>query len=350
MAQSCVPRVIRNEMVATLLWNRWSRRFLRDPADPGSGTWLEKISASSANNCSRPKIVFRCRLCSWYFGITSASTSVVPHQETQRYIDGVVEGKAASFSGHERSTFHRAAALLFTGHDSAESTVGAPSVQEFESVLARIVSGTSPNDGMAGVGGGRKVRTIAHCLSEACKVPQQEFLENACSIALLRDARRSRLDIRFVAVDRRYNTMHGFVGRFRQRRGGAMNVAAATLKIITNFCVSKAGTSRAKLNRRLRIHIAERVHMITTDAAADEVLASEILREELSEHVKPKLKAVQFVLRDKAHASTRLLRRPFREDSDVDMVLHRLLRSSASPAQMIQHFVPSVIYAIYNHL
>ena len=172
--------------------------------------------------------------------------------------------------------------------------------------------------------------------SEAIKIDQQKFLAGARSICLTRDARRLRLDIRFSAVSDDFQILSGFLGRHRQKHGGSVHIARATILLLTRFCSTRIGTTRVRLDRPLLHKLRKAIHMLTTDAASDELLASEMARHSLSNDVRPFLQNLQFILRDKAHASTRVLRRPFKADEEIEHVLDRLVRGKDSPSQMIQ--------------
>ena len=54
---------------------------------------------------------------------------------------------------------------------------------------------SSPNKGFSGLGEGHEARKFEMCLSEAVKGVDQDFLGRAQSISLMRDARKSRLNV-----------------------------------------------------------------------------------------------------------------------------------------------------------
>ena len=117
-------------------------------------------------------------------------------------------------------------------------------------------------------------------------------------------------------------------------------------KIMEHFCTQLDLPERKhlgkihqqpELRRSLLDHLRSSVFAITTDAAADEMLASK-MGATLSAHRLANLTPnLQFIMFDKAHASRRVTASPWASDSYLQDVLLNMCRGSGSPARMIQN-------------
>ena len=132
-------------------------------------------------------------------------------------------------------------------------------------------------------------------------------------------------------------------------RLGAMDsdsLASATREILENFCTigkhpPRSATRLFKMGRFdecLFNGIRSKVQILVTDAAAAEILASNILRgRRLGSERQPLLGSVLLIGRDAAHAATRLLKRPWAVIDRVRDVVVKTITSSESIAQKIFH-------------
>ena len=82
-------------------------------------------------------------------------------------------------------------------------------------------------------------------------------------------------------------------------------MAKATRNTVDDCVTVLRGTQRAKLNSGLQRNVLQNAHVITVDAAADEIVASEIVRDPLSSELGPIFPNCRVVLRDKAHSARR---------------------------------------------
>ena len=114
--------------------------------------------------------------------------------------------------------------------------------------------------------------------------------------------------MRFIAVSPELDTHCGLLGissnLSRYGRGGKALVRA-TNAIFTSFATRHPNTDKATLLRSVRRSLRAKCHMVTVDAAADEVLAAELMRRPLMTLFGVLTPNCQIVLRDKAHASRR---------------------------------------------
>ena len=140
-----------------------------------------------------------------------------------------------------------------------------------------------------------------------------------------------RPDTQYIAVNEHLGVWHGLLGRWQQQKGGGLNIAAATVGAVRRFSCRCVGGARRSVNRPLRNHLRKITHILATGAAADGIVASEIMRVAgLSVQMQAAFSRTKIVLRDKAHGSTRLLRRPFKDDAGLDQILHSLIRGNDS--------------------
>ena len=308
----------------------WQRQFLVEPGNPTSGSWLS-ISADGKHAY--------CSTCRRY---VAESPLVHPPNKVQGYVVGSIlcrSLKTANLQRHADCGFHTTATSKLLGLvDPQASLYGAPPLELFESIYDKVVISSASPDSC----GGWKTRHICACLSEAIKVADQDFIKKCESMTLLRDARKNRLDVRFVGVDDMFNVRHGFVGRVRMKTADGRSIAEQTMEVVNRFCSSiLVGGERTPVNKRLRGQFRKAVMLLCTDAAADELLASEMLRggraisAALPADVAfPNIKAV---LRDKAHSSVRVIRRPFKASDTIEQLMHDFVRGKNSPAQMVQN-------------
>ena len=156
------------------------------------------------------------------------------------------------------------------------------------------------------------------CIAEA-------LLARAASITLFRDERKGRLVLRFRSVTQDLDVRSGTAGLARDHGTGARSITMATWAIMKRLCSSFHSAPycpvvmKGTLCQPLLDHVSKTVHVMTLDSAADEVLSAEMMRcpallnNGLQMEITPHL---QFVLRDKAHAS----RRPFDSKSSVCLI------------------------------
>eukprot|EP00974_Lingulodinium_polyedra_P063030 6083459-Lingulodinium_polyedra.AAC.1 len=177
-----------------------------------------------------------------------------------------------------------------------------------------------------------KVRNMVKALARSCKELDQQFLAKAASITLARDVAEGRMAIRFIAVDRDLKVRKGLLGVQRMHDNKAADIVRATIAVLNRFCRTKTGRLLTWLRRRVRSH----VHCITVDSASDEVLASEMMRKPIMDLIRP-VTPHAIVMRDKAHASRRVLSRPWQAIPALKDVVNRWVRGKSSPCQLVMH-------------
>ena len=172
-----------------------------------------------------------------------------------------------------------------------------------------LLHGGAAGSGVPDVGKGTKVRNIVRCLAEASKRCDQQFFKTVKSVALARDARKGRLVVRFTAVDSQLQVRSGMLGLAIGYGSRAEDIFTATNSIVSDFATKYKGMRPAASIPGMATAIRRRVHIITVDSAADEVLAAEMGRKPVLDLMAPVMPNLRIVLRDKAHASRRMLGR-----------------------------------------
>ena len=231
---------------------------------------------------------------------------------------------------HAGSTWHKNA--------MASAVPSAPSERAFTTVIEAVKKGMSAGEsGLASVGKSKKVIDMIYCLGEAAKRHGQKFLLNAESITLFRDARKNRLCIRYAASKKGFKVQNGVLGWSRQQGLSSKCIAKDTTRIIAEFSTSYARGPRPERHKELRRRIRERVHQVVVDSAADELLAGEMGRINVSNDLRPVIPNCRIVLRDKAHAARRPLNRPWTRLPFLKELIERWISTRHSPARMIQN-------------
>ena len=239
---------------------------------------------------------------------------------------------------HAASTQHlKSVCMLIQGSadgiptDKCHEILGAPPLSAFTTLMREIAAGRSIHaiSKLNQVGGRRKLLGLLWCADDALKQWLGSKLDNATTIALLRDAAHSRLLVRIAAIGKDFRPFSALLGM--QRLGaetGADSINEATNAIIKRFATRYSDWKHSMLqpavtgqyNQSRAHHIRAMVHVVATDAASDELLAIAMARRP-DIHAKPGTAAltpnVVVVCRDRSHACKRLLHRPFQAATRV---------------------------------
>lgn len=283
------------------LGSQWRLAFPIDNRFPDRGSWLDTRLIKGAWTLG-------CKVCA-----AAGNVGNFPAYK----VCTVSALQVANFKKHAAAPHHKSAALEYltkdTGSDpglspSSASALGyniAPLAEEFRSLVAAIRKGEATCTS-------RKHAKMTWCITEAIKIMDQRHLARAASITLFRDERNGRLALRFRSVTQDLDVRSGTAGVARDFGTGARNITMATLAMMKRLCSSFQAapycTVEPTLRQSLLDHVRNTVHVMTLDAAADEVLSAEMMRcpallnDDAQREITP---CLQFVLRDKAHASRR---------------------------------------------
>ena len=185
----------------------------------------------------------------------------------------------------------------------------------------------------------QKTIQMVLALAEGVLEADRAHIKDSVSISLMRDVRKGLAAVRFIAVTKNLvvrSGLLGVAGHLHRFGVGAQGLLQTTNHIINNFATANRSTSSENFDNDVRRSLRKHTHMVTVDAASDEVVASEIMRVSASEALSPLTPNVGIVLRDKAHASRRILSRPWKADSYLTEVMDMIASGPDCPAQMIQ--------------
>lgn len=246
---------------------------------------------------------------------------------------------------------------------------GAPPLEHFRLVWDNLRDGGHTHNGIVGVGSHSRVAKISWCIYETLRKSDAEFLLNtAQTIWLARDARKQRLLLRFRAVGFKNGELVsrvGVLGQFKDYETDAAGIADATEAIVQAAMANgkdlpaglRGNALRASANARGASPdeandantILQKVEALTVDAAADELLAGELMRGRCNlgqdRVMCPNLK---LVVRDKTHASRRTTQKPETCDAFLTELVCKLFTDKGSITQLIHHsHVWSAHFATY---
>ena len=205
-----------------------------------------------------------------------------------------------------------------------EATYKAPEEQEFAAIAAHRMDNKSLSMKTEDGKGRKKISKMQLCLGEACFAVDREVLSKAASICLHQDVRKMALQVRFSAcTSPGLVVSKGLLGLAKLSDGTHQALLSGLTAIMDRFCDGNAS---------LRAHIQKHVELLDTDAAADEVLASRLLR--ASAGMFANAKAQQ---KDVTHASRRLLSRPFAAIPEIKEVQDFFLLQSGSILKTINN-------------
>ena len=304
------------------LRGKWFRRFLLDRADPEKGTWLASAWRSGYG--------IGCRCC---------RAAGLQGRLARFQVKSAIALQVANFKKHEENPKHRAAAAAYLAGE--QPLLDCPSLAQFRSVTDTIAKG-----GSVGHRSGPDYKML-WCIGEALKDQDRLAIKNAKALSLFRDERNGRLHVRYRAVDNDLNETSGTLGQARDFGTGATNITNATAAIMKRMCVKDHGissfagckSSEATVPGLLE-HMKNAVLCLTVDSASDETLSGEIMRSGMLSNTQQALTpGLKFVLRDKAHASRRLVCRPWSADPYVRDVGLMMAQGRNSIARLIQNSI-----------
>ena len=253
----------------------------------------------------------------------------------------------ANFKKHQASKMHRQAVAAFlsqkgitVGPSSGQIVVGAPPLDQFHQLWKLISEGHAPRNGLEGIGAQCKLQRMLSCLCEAMRRDDADFLSCAKSIALFRDERHARLEIRFCACDGKLNRRHKLLGIRRHFGTGALAITQATKDVVTRACTRNFGMCPRRgeplpndLDNGLLNHIRNHVHAVAVDSAGDEVASVRDMMDPA--YGDPFTPNVEALLRDKAHGARRCISRPWTADAKRKDIMQFYIQSSNSMIQTI---------------
>ncbi|CAE7607080.1 ngoBIM [Symbiodinium sp. CCMP2592] len=261
-----------------------------------------------------------------------------------------VEGlKPARLQQHACSAAHLAAVGRLLQPDETvgmplSCTSGAPALADFDALLQWIRRGGSLRDGVPGVGHFKKAKCMQFVLAESLKNIYRGWIRGSFSVNLLRDERKGRLYVRFRCANLMAERGVGILGQCRVVQSTATNVTEATKLLFAQFCTRFYNAPYTEATADIDIkdfeHLRHSIYALTVDAAGNEVASGVNMQ---SHHSSTAMRGqaltpnLMTIVRDKAHASRRILERPWACDTYLSAVAGSLISESCSVAQLVQH-------------
>jgi hypothetical protein len=196
-------------------------------------------------------------------------------------------------------------------------TIDAPPTGEFETVWDQVAAGRRCRRGIDKVGSEKRVTKLSWCVYEALREADAAFLDASDVVWLARDARQSRLLIRFKAArfcKGEIVVRQGVLGQAKNGGTTAAEILAATKAVITRACTKTHAPRHGNIDHETVVaeqcagRLCQKIEALTVDSAADEVLAGELMRGQcqLLDCAQAALTPnLRLVLRDVTHASRR---------------------------------------------
>ena len=193
-----------------------------------------------------------------------------------------------------------------------------------------------------------KKQQIRWCLAEAVMDKGRQILRDASAIAVTRDERKGRLLIRWRACTPNLTSASGVLS-FHPVDGSAEDLAESTRKLCKNtvgfafVCLVVLRIRSRERTTQQRKQTLRKKHpgILVTDGAAPEVLASGLLSGRRpyakSSSCETYMEGVKVISRDTPHASTRLLKRPFKASPELDKLMTEYVSGTDSFAQKVFH-------------
>ncbi len=263
-----------------------------------------------------------------------------------------------NFLRHQKTAQHMEEArqkFNISVETAASMATHAPSATQFATVWGRTRSGHGGGL-VEDVAGRKKLQRMRWCLAEGMRELDARFLqEGPVDITLHRDKRQNRMLVRFVAANSKLLVRRGVLGQTKNRGGGAKKMLAATKHILKvaatrRFAPPQADLVRAdaccnEYNRELYNKIRNDIRILCVDSASDELLTGRLMRQvpqyqlqpRVADQLRPLCKNLQQIERDKAHATRRLMSRPWKVDPFLQEIVEFYIRGKRSMVQILGH-------------
>ena len=316
--------------VAAKLFEKWKHEFPLDPHQPKLGSWLFKRAGK-----------YGCKACY----LTGAETDFGRCELSSKS-----QLRRQRFKKHESGLSHKVAVANLTKCKQCQAAVDAvneknkaPPVSDWEEVLHQRRQGGALRH-LTGIGGRKKMQKMEGLLAEAMRIIERRHIRESSCIALHTDGRACRLTVRFAAgIARTFDVRRGcfghtdYVGLKKTCQDTSLNLAAATLQVLKNFCTFLPKTPKEKILPELYKHIRKSVELLDADAEKTVQLASEELSNALKIAAEPHFPNATFVCKDFTHGARRVLERPIAAISELNEVLDTIVLSPKSIMQRIRH-------------
>ena len=178
---------------------------------------------------------------------------------------------------HEASEKH-----ISNARGSVDAQSLSPSLDEFEEAFDRLASGSAPPRESR-----KKSECMDWCVTEGLREAERNFVKDESVVATIhRDESDGRLVLRMTAANQELDTRQFQIGMARDRGGSAKNIFDQTKMLCQRFATrwldpphcNRKDVETNVYDEEFFQDVCSKVKMSNTDAAGNEVLASNIRR------------------------------------------------------------------------
>ena len=320
------------------LMTRWRTRFVT----PQGKCWIA-LKQGSSKILEGNVFGAGCRPCALWRKHAIAHNFALPHKDRFSTLN-IRELHASHFQDHHLSAAHCSAVRWHEGQVAEGEHASAPPREAFKKVVAHVAEyGAAFSEaGVPGAGSGEKCRKLLLCYHEGMRRLDMNWMKGMKSFTVMRDSRQGKLLLRYVAVNHDLRVRRGILGQTKCEARAAAKLEG-TKRLYRRFATKNACLGAFKNGRHnirkifvkpMHALLVDNTHRLVIDAAKDEVTASEMSRLLGMSPFTPNLREI---LRDKSHAATRFLSRPWQKCRVLRDNTAFFIKGRASPAQMVHH-------------
>ena len=205
-------------------------------------------------------------------------------------------------------------------------------------VWKAMAGGTAPHKGVEDVGLGNKVRRIRSVLAESLRrLHRRHVLDSVC-LAMERDESKHRLLFYYTSTTKTLEVHTGLLGWIRCTVGDAVTKTRQTEETFRAFSTPLGGPNKPETMNDEVYERLRQVEFMSTDAASSEMLGVKMLQRGTSLNGEaPLCPNLRVHTRDKAHATKRILKRPFDAVPFMKSVLGRFVMAKKTLLSQISY-------------
>jgi len=321
-----------NKCKAARCWSRWRCiTTTRGTSDRAGKSWL------LAAPLSQKPWGIGCQWCHAHYGEAGGRWS--------RLLIRGCSLQVSCLLNHQASRSHKQAASHALG-DADDAAVAAPATEEFCAVLDALQGGKLPPQSRL-----RKTVGIGWCLYEAVRDQERMFLQRASVLSIMQDAHGSHVLTRYAACSsntRQLEVRRGILTLIdpgdKPANSGAQSLSECVrhgIRALATQRVPHPGMRppaiKPSVDVQLAAQVRRHIEMFIADGAADEQLAGRLLSDVCNASGHKIFPRLGYILRDKPHASRRLLQRTWCKDEFLAEIQDRFLFRKYSVAKLLQH-------------
>jgi len=237
---------------------------------------------------------------------------------------------------HSISKAHKLAILKSEGQELSGDAMGHPAAEDFQKVLKIFANNAGGRANMDDVMGRKKMDKVAWCLAEAVRDVIRNNLRKALVMAVHQDSGNGRHCVYATTVGPDLRVTSQLLGYTTCGTAtGSDAIVDMDKVIVDSICTKRSGApagvkANPRLDKRLKSHVCNSVVLFDADAASDEQRAGRQLSFELFPNVR-------FRLKDKTHASRRLVSKPWEACPFISDAFNTVIQGFDSVTRLIEN-------------